>query len=418
MTVISLLDDNRDHLAPVVDSPAELLNGVASFISRFCAFPDEHCLVAVTLWAAHSHMCEHFHTTPRLAMLSPEPGSGKTRVLEVLDLIVRRSLFCLNASPAAIFRTLAKEPVTILADECDAIFSKRGKEDANEELRAVFNAGYKRGAKIPRCVGPKHDVEYFDVFAPVALAGLGDLPDTIMSRAVIIRMRRRNRSEKVEPFRNREHAPEGEALRDELEAWGNEVGPQVGASWPELPPGIEDRPAEIWEPLIAVADAAGGEWPDLARNACLTLSKVALDRKVSLGVRLLGDLRTVFGDAIALHTKTIIERLCEPGEHGLAADAPWSEIHGKPITTRTLAGMLKKYGVESQKVKVDGVSLQGYRREPLHDAWERYLSPSPMETEPTEPTEPAQPYSAGLGSAGSRGSASYRDGAAGNGGRS
>ncbi|WP_425408090.1 DUF3631 domain-containing protein [Hyphococcus sp.] len=388
-------DDDRDYLAPEIDSPARLLDDVSSFISRFCAFPDEHCLVAVTLWAAHTHMSEHFHTTPRLAMLSPEPGSGKTRVLEVLDLTVRRSLFCLNASPAAIFRTLSKEPVTILADECDAIFSKRGKEDSNEELRAVFNAGYKRGAKIPRCVGPKHDVEYFDVFAPVALAGLGDLPDTIMSRAVIIRMRRRNRFEKVEPFRNREHGPEGETLRDELETWGKEVGEQVGASWPELPSGIEDRPAEIWEPLIAVADAAGGDWPELARNACLALSKVALDRKVSLGVRLLGDMRTVFGDAIALHTKTIIERLCNPEKYGLAADAPWAELHGKPITTRTLAGMLKKYGVESKKVKVEGVSLQGYRREPLHDAWERYLSPSPMETEPMELTEPGSMGSGG-----------------------
>lgn len=405
MSNISAFDDNRDHLAPIVEAPADLLNRIASFISRFCAFPDEHCLIAVTLWAVHTHMSEHFHTTPRLAMLSPEPGSGKTRVLEVLDLLVRLSLFCLNASPAALFRSLSKEPVTILADECDAIFSKRGREDANEELRAVFNAGYKRGAKIPRCVGPKHDVEYFDVFAPVALAGLGDLPDTIMSRAVIIRMRRRNRSEKVEPFRNREHAPEGEALREELETWANEVGPQVGAAWPDLPPGIEDRPAEIWEPLIAVADAAGGEWPEIARDACLALSQVALDRKASLGVRLLGDMRIVFGDAIALHTQTIIERLCAPEENGLSADAPWAELHGKQITTRTLAGMLKKYSVESQKVKVDGVSLQGYRREPLHDAWERYLSLSPTEAEPMEPMEPGSTGSGGSGSYMNRGTA-------------
>jgi hypothetical protein len=85
-----------------------LLMEVRSFIKRFCSFPDEHALTAVTLWAAHAHMVRHFHTTPRLALISPEPGSGKTRVLEILDLLVSKSMFCVSASPAAIFRTLAK----------------------------------------------------------------------------------------------------------------------------------------------------------------------------------------------------------------------------------------------------------------------------------------------------------------------
>jgi hypothetical protein len=110
---------------------AALLTDVRSFIQRFCSFPDEHALTAVTLWAAHAHMVRHFHTTPRLALISPEPGSGKTRVLEILDLLVSKSLFCLSASAAAIFRTLAKGPVTLLVDECDAIFTRRGRDDAN-----------------------------------------------------------------------------------------------------------------------------------------------------------------------------------------------------------------------------------------------------------------------------------------------
>src|ERR1022692_4832437 len=144
----------------------------------FCVFPDEHCLIAVTLWAAHAHMVTHFHTTPRLAVLSPEASSGKTRVLEVLDLLVPQSLLTLNASPAAIFRTLAKQQITLLFDEVDAVWSKRGQDDTHEELRALPNSGYKRSATIPRCVGPKHEVVSFPVFCAVALAGIGDLPDT------------------------------------------------------------------------------------------------------------------------------------------------------------------------------------------------------------------------------------------------
>lgn len=381
----SWMEDNPDVIP---EAGAPLLNEVQAFIRRFCAFPDEHCLIAVTLWAAHAHMAQHFHTTPRLALLSPEAGSGKTRVLEVLDLLVPDSMFVLSASPAAIFRTLADHPITLLFDEVDAIFHKRGKEDANEDLRALLNAGYKRGARIPRCVGPKHEVQLFDVFAPTALAGLGDLPDTVMSRSVIIRMKRRSPGEHVEPFRHREHGPVGRALREKLECWTADVGASVGAAWPDLPEGLQDRPAEVWEPLLAVADAAGGDWPSRARAVCLALIKVAVDRKVTLGIRLLADLRSVFGDTDALHTATILERLCNGQVYGLDADAPWGDLRGKPLNERSLASMLKRYDIHSMKVKVGGQALQGYRREHLHDAWERYLPHSPKEAEPVEPMEP------------------------------
>ena len=383
--------DNPDVIP--IDGAA-LLTFTESFIMRFCAFPDEHALVAVTLWAAHAHMVEHFHTTPRLALLSPEAGSGKTRVLEVLDLLVPESMFCFSASPAAIFRTLAEKQITLLFDEVDTIFAKRGKDDANEDLRALLNAGYKRGASIPRCVGPRHEVQFFTVFAATALAGLGDLPDTVMSRSIIIRMRKRAPYERVEPFRSREREAPGHAIRNRLAEWAFLVGPTVGAAWPTMPDGVEDRPAEVWEPLLAVADAAGGAWPERARAACLALVKVAADRRVTLGIRLLADLQTIFGDADALHTSVILDRLCDrskrpDGEAYLDADAPWADLHGKPLAERGLATMLKKYDIHSIKVKVAGRALQGYRREPLHDVWQRYLPVprSPKEAEPAEPME-------------------------------
>ena len=380
------MTDNPDVI-PVNGSA--LLTITETFIKRFCAFPDEHALVAVTLWAAHTHMVEHFHTSPRLALLSPEAGSGKTRVLEVLDLLVPDSMFCLSASPAAIFRTLAENQITLLFDEVDTIFAKRGKDDSNEDLRGLLNAGYKRGAAIPRCVGPRHEVQSFKVFAATALAGLGDLPDTVMSRSIIIRMKKRAPHERIDPFRSREHEAPGHAIRNKLAEWAYVVGADAGAAWPTLPEGIADRPAEVWEPLIAVADAAGGPWPERARAACLALVKVAQGRRVTLGIRLLADLRTIFGDAEALPTSVILDRLAAGERHGLEVDAPWSDLHGKPLGERGLASMLKKYDVHSQKVKVDGRALQGYRREHLWDAWQRYLPAlSPKEAEPVEPVEP------------------------------
>lgn len=375
--------------APVIGN---VLDDTREFIRRFCVFSDEHALTAVTLWAAHTHMVEHFHTTPRLALLSPEAGSGKTRVLEVLALLVPEPMFSLSASPAAVFRTLAQMQITLLFDEIDTVFKARGKDDQHEDLRALLNAGYKRGATIPRCVGPKHEVQHFEVYAAVALAGLGDMPDTIMTRSVIIRMRRRAPHEPVEPFRTREHEFPGHLLRDRLAAWAARVGELAGLDWPKLPEGIVDRPAEIWEPLIAVADRAGGHWPETARAACVALCSAALDRRASLGVRLLGDLRIVFGNADALHTEMILERLHAGDTAGLGADAPWADLHGKPLNGRQLASMLRPYGINSTKVKTGGRSLQGYRREHLHDAWQRYLSSVPAQPEPPEPMELAPEF--------------------------
>ncbi len=253
---------------PTIINGVELLDTVHTFIKRFVAFPSPACIDTVTLWAAHAHMVGHFHTTPRLAMLSPEPESGKTRVLEILDLLTPRPMLVFSPSVAAIFRKLAQEQITLLFDEVDTIFTKRGKDDQNEDLRALLNAGYRRGASIPRCVGPRHDVQEFAVFAAVALAGIGDLPDTIMTRSIVIKMRRRTAREVIEQYRVRLHEQEGHALRDQLAGWAKSVGSTVGESWPALPEGVTDRRAEAWEPLIAIADAA---WRHLAGSGACCL---------------------------------------------------------------------------------------------------------------------------------------------------
>ncbi len=152
-----------------------------------------------------------------------------------------------------------------------------------------------------------------------------------------------------------------------------------------MPAGVEDRPADVWEPLLAIADAAGDHWPGTARTACIQLVKVAESREASLGVRLLGDLRALFGDADALSHETILDEL------GKLDEAPWGDLHGKPLDSRGLARRLRQYEVTSRKVKVGGRSLQGYRREDLWDTWSRYLpAHTHGQAEPPEPAEPGR----------------------------
>lgn len=376
-----------DRLAAVVAeerqkmiSGAVLLDDVRDYLGRFVAFPSPEALAAVALWAAHAHLVMAGENTPRLGMLSPEPGSGKTRVLELLEVLTPSPMFALSASAPAIFRSMAAAPRTLLFDEVDAIFGRHGKDDPAEDLRALLNAGHRRGATIPRCVGPTHDVQDFPVFGAVALAGLGDLPDTLMSRAVIVRMRRRLPSEPVEPFRRRLHAPEGEELRERLAAWADRVAEIVGDVWPEMPVGVTDRPADVWEPLLAIADAAGGHWPCTARTACTALVAMAESREASLGVRLLADLRTVFSDAGTdrLATDEVLRRL-----HALE-EAPWQDLRGRPLDARGLAWRLRGYDVRPHQFrdhddgKARGYSLYGTDAAGggLADAFARYLAPS------------------------------------------
>jgi hypothetical protein len=362
---------------------AALLDDVETFVARFCRFPTTEALTAVVLWLAHAHVVDAFDSTPRLALLSPEPGSGKTRALEVAELLTPEPMHVLNASTAACFRSLDSNPrPTLLFDEVDAIFGRFGNSEEHEDLRGLLNAGHRNGATIPRCVGTQHEVKRFPVFAAVALAGLGDLPDTLMTRSVVVRMRRRLPSETVEPFRHRLHEPDGHAIRERLAAWADAVRPRLADAWPEMPPGIEDRPADVWEPLLAVADAAGGAWPERARTACLALAGAALTREASLGVRLLRDLREVFGEARQLPTSAILDRL-----HALE-EAPWSDLRGQPLDPRGLARMLGQYDVRSTKIKVDGRSLNGFRSVDLHDAWTRYVPSTPEGAELPEPPEP------------------------------
>ncbi|WP_424920591.1 MULTISPECIES: DUF3631 domain-containing protein [unclassified Streptomyces] len=360
---------------------AALLNEVEKFHRRFNVFPREAAYVAVALWDAHAHLLDAFDSTPRLAFLSPEPGSGKSRALEVVETLVPRPMLAVNARAAALFRSVS-DPAgrpTILFDEIDTVFGPKAGD--NEELRGFLNAGHRRSGVTYRCVGDggNQTVVEFPSYTAVSVAGLGYLPDTITTRSVIIRMRRRARNEKVEPFRARLHEAEGNALRERLGQWAEQVREDIAGRWPEMPEGVTDRPADVWEPLLAVADAAGGDWPERARTACVELVTAArADDKGSLGIRLLTDLRDyVMAGIDRMPTVAILDRLCALDE------APWADMSGRPLDSRGLAKMLGEYmtedntPVKARNIKTAGTVLKGYYAADLHDAWQRYCPPPP-----------------------------------------
>lgn len=367
------------------DKPNDVLAEVEAFLRRFVSYPSDHCAVAHTLWIVHTHAMEAWENTPRLGFLSPEPGSGKSRALEVTELLVPIPVHAVNVTPAYLFRKVADEDglPTILYDEIDTVFGPKAKD--NEDIRGMLNAGTRRGAKAGRCVirGKTVETEELDAYCAVAIAGLNDLPDTIQTRTIVIRMRRRSPNEQVEPFRRRVHQPLGHELRDRLADWIAPHVDELQQVWPDFPNGIEDRDADCWEPLFAIADLAGGDWPERARRSGVALVADAKGQaRESLGIKLLADCHSAFTDVAAndLPTENLLITLNSYEE------SPWGDIRGKALDARSLSRRLSKYGIKPHNIRVDGRIVKGYSREAFHDSWTRYLAPAQPEPSATSAT--------------------------------
>ncbi len=365
----------------VVPDGAELLDHVRGFLNRFVVYPTEHALNAHTLWVAHCWFMDSWESTPRIAFLSPEPASGKSRALEVTEPLVPRPVHAINCTPAYLFRKVSdpKGPPTVLYDECDTLFGPKAKE--HEEIRGVINAGHRKGATAGRCVvrGKTIDTEELPAYCAVALAGLDDLPDTIMSRSVVIRMHRRAPNEPVEPWRRRINGAEAAKLCKQFSDWSTNTTP-LENGWPHIPDGVTDRDADIWEALLAVADLAGGHWPHTARVTAVTLVTASKTTKPSVGLLLLRDIRNVFRQSgqDTIPTADILAALRKMDE------SPWATIRrGEPLDARGLANRLNRYGISPALQHGTDEVFRGYKRAQFTDTWHRYL-----DTENDTPVEP------------------------------
>ena len=351
---------------------ADLLDDLLVELHRYLAI-DNQAAVAVTLWTAHTHVFELFDTSPYLAITSPEKRSGKTRLLDVLELLVAKPWRLVTPSEAVVYRKVAADAPTLLLDETDAIFGPQA-NSVYEGLRALLNAGNRRGTTVPRCVGDGANlqVQNFSVYCPKALAGIGKLPDTVADRSIAIRMARRRRSDHIERFRYRQAHAATDTLRQYLAEWADEARllADLGNARPELPDELDDRAQDSWEPLLALADLAGGPWPGRTRKAAVALSTGRDDEdEQSLGVHLLADVRTVFDHAgfTRLPTTTLLDDLVALDE------SPWGDMHGKPITPHRLRRLLYPYCITPIQWHDAESRGRGYARSAFEDAWARYL---------------------------------------------
>lgn len=360
---------------------AELLHQVRQALARYVILPDPESMVGVVLWIAASHAVPAWAHAPRLVIRAPEKRCGKSRLLDLVEAQTHRPLMTVNASPSAVYRSIgqwADDPPTLLMDEADTIFGPKAGE--NEDLRGLLNAGHQRGRPALRYNAAADKVQPIETFAMAALAGIGTMPDTIEDRAVVVRMRRRAHGESVAPYRARRDRPALDDLRDRLHGWIRAHLDHLGAATPAMP--VEDRAADTWEPLVAVADLAGDPWPDLARDAAvlLTESKEA-NAEQSIQARLLADCRTAFGDAEALPTADLLDRLKRDPE------APWATWGHTGLTAMRLGNLLREFDISPGEYRFATGKARGYRRTAFTDAWARYC-PTVYDPKPRQPRQP------------------------------
>ncbi|WTY05701.1 DUF3631 domain-containing protein [Streptomyces canus] len=368
---------------------AELLDELRAAIGKYVVLPSDEALTAVTLWVAATHIQTVLQHAPRLAVVGPTKGCGKSRVLDVLHETVHQPIMTVNMSTAVLFRVIGKNPRTILVDEADTIFSKAGD---NEELRGLLNAGHQRNRPAWRISGPEHKPTPYPTFAMAALASIGDLPDTITDRAVVLRMQKRKPGEKVTPFRSRYATPELNALRDKLAAWLGPLRGTAGRMAPTMP--VEDRAADTWEPLVIIADLAGGHWPANARAACVAMTRfeAVQDEQTNLKTRLLRDIHRVFeahGNPEALSSLDLVTALLQD------PDAPWAEHGTKGLNAYYLGRMLRDFDIRPANYRFDkGRQAKGYARNRFLDSWARHCpdltETTPAPTHDATPARPAQ----------------------------
>jgi hypothetical protein len=381
-----------------------LLGLVERPLRRFVRFPSDHEITVLALVILHTWAQEAAYSTPYILIVSPEKRSGKTRALEACELFVRSPLRAASITAAGIFQAIEKWQPTLLVDELDTVF--HGKGEQAEALRAVLNAGNRRGDDVIRGT-QDGEPQRFSTFCPKIMAGIntGRLPDTVRDRSIVLAIeRRRPTDEQVADLFPAELADDLEKLRGWLEDWAAENTGWL-AAWrrSERIPELHDRAQEAWDPLLAIADLAGGDWPERAKQAAVALATGAVDASDEAhGHLLLVALRAIFPPALtaeavasgasepALTSKAICDKLCADEELPFGGYGD-----GNGIAPRSLARLLKPYRIRPRNVRVGLGQAKGYTRDQFTEMWERYAPVVPPRTDPSEqashPSHPSHP---------------------------
>jgi putative DNA primase/helicase len=385
-------DDNGDFALPhwKVEawpneiSGADLLNELRAIFHKYiyapAVVPD-----AAALWVVHAWTINAGDISPFFVLVSPTKRCGKTSMLILLMYLTPHSELASNISPSALFRYVEQIKPTLLIDEADSFVA------ASDELRGILNSGHTRvAANVIRNVeiNGEHKPKRFSVWAPKAIATIQKLADTLEDRSIIIQLQRKPKIAEVARLRKRDCA-EFATLRQKASRWAEDNFDALAANHdPNVPEELNDRAADNWRPLIAIADLAGGDWPRRAREAACVLSGAGHESK-SIGVECLADIKLAFAETEEMWSIDLVEALNADQER------PWATWNkGKPLSQKQLANLLRPFRIISESIWINGKSSKGYKRSSFEEAWAAYLPGQNHCAAPSDASEASKRQSA------------------------
>ena len=406
--------------AEPVDGSA-LLDELRQVLRRYVVLPTM-APETLALWVVHTYAFELRNVSTYIGLGSPQKRCGKTTLLSVLSELVSRPVVASNISPPALFRVIEEARPTLLIDEADTFLQ------ANDEMRGILNSGYTRKTayvvRVANQANPKelqelhrykepkedpYDIEgvpaselmecrdgrlrrvpremrnsergtrnesgsangsrlaRFSCWCPKVIAAIGRLPETLLDRCIPITMQRKMADEACERLRNLD----GHTLRQKCARFVADHAEEIAAAKPEIPAKLNDRAADVWEPLLAVADLAGGDWPKLARDAALQLNAGMPDSTI-IGSLLMDILAEFLERKVErIFSRDLVETLNQLRER------PWAEARkGKEVDGLWLAKQLRPFGVRPKAMWIGKAAGKGYEKSDFSEVWRRYLTRS------------------------------------------
>jgi putative DNA primase/helicase len=340
-----------------------LLADIERTFARYIVLPTG-AGIALALWTLHAWTMDAGDISPFLVLVSPTKRCGKTSALIVLNFLTPRSELASNISASALFRYVEEVRPTLLIDEADSFIKD------NEEMRGILDSGHTRAAAyVIRNVevNGEHKPRRFSTWAPKAIATIRNLADTLEDRSVVLQLQRKSKAAGVARLRRRDN-DEFARLRSRAARWAADTLSKLTDPEPDIPEALNDRAADNWRPLLAIADLAGGAWPGRSREAACLLSGEGHDSS-SINVEVLADIQLAFGEADVIRSADLVAKLVADPEK------PWVEWkHGKPITQKQLAGLLRPFGIISEEVHPpEQTHGKGFKRVRFEEAWKAYL---------------------------------------------
>jgi len=381
-------DERRLEPWPEAVDGKALLEALACVFETFVIL-QKWAAETLALWVLHTYAFIQRDVSTYLGIESPVKRCGKTTLVKVLCRLVNRPVVASNISSPAFYHVIEEKQPTLIIDEADTVLHR------NRELRGILNAGYtKETAYVIRAVrraGAREEEDEleeldgegetglasYSCWCPKAIAAIGHFPDTLADRCIIIPMHRKMPHELCE----RVKGLKSEELKRKCLRFAMEHAAEIASAQPASPPDLNDRATEIWEPLFALADLAGGEWPKKARDAAVALTSQAQGDSPRISFMI--DLFILLVDArdqgkpdegSRIFSRDLVARLNGWSEH------PWGVLlKGKPVTELWLSQQLRPYGVRPKTIWIGDTAAKGYLEDDFTEMFHRYVPKSAVQ---------------------------------------